>query len=142
MAFNPQFAFGHGLSYTTYAYSDLRLERKQVPWNGPVGVSVTVRNTGRRAGKETVILYVRDVVASLAPPGRRVRRFAKVYLEPGESRTLTFTLRPEDLSFVGADNRTVVEPGDFDVLVGGLTDRFTLQPGATPPRRAPRPGRR
>jgi beta-glucosidase len=142
MAFNPQFAFGHGLSYTTYAYSDLRLERKQVPWGGAVRVSVTVRNAGRRAGKETVILYVRDVVASLAPPGRRVRRFAKVYLEPGESRVLTFTLRPEDLSFVGADNRTVVEPGDFDVLVGGLTERFTLQPGAAPARRAPRPGRR
>lgn len=142
MAFNPQFGFGHGLSYTSYAYSDLRLERRQVPWNGNVGVSVTVRNTGRRAGKETVILYVRDLVASLAPPGKRVRRFAKVYLEPGESRTLTFTLRPEDLSFVGADNRTVVEPGDFDVMVGDLTERFTLRPGATPARRAPRSGRR
>ncbi|MFN2415934.1 MAG: glycoside hydrolase family 3 C-terminal domain-containing protein, partial [Pyrinomonadaceae bacterium] len=142
MAFNPQFAFGHGQSYTTYAYGDLRLSRKQVPWNGTVGVSVTVRNTGRRAGKETVILYVRDVVASLAPPGKRVRRFAKVHLEPGESRVLTFTLRPEDLSFVGADNRTVVEPGDFDVMVGGLTERFTLQPGASPARRVPRPGRR
>ncbi|MET0624119.1 MAG: glycoside hydrolase family 3 N-terminal domain-containing protein [Pyrinomonadaceae bacterium] len=142
MAFNPQFRFGHGLSYTSYTYGDLRLSRRQVPWNGTVGVTVTVRNTGRRAGKETVILYVRDVVASLTPPGRRVRRFAKVHLEPGESRTLTFTLRPEDLSFVGADNRTVVEPGDFDVMVGGLTERFTLQPGAPPVRRAPRPGRR
>ena len=143
MAFNPQFEFGHGLSYTTYVYSDLRLERKTIPWNGQARVSVTVRNTGRRAGKETVILYVRDVVASLAPPGRRVRRFARVYLEPGESRALTFTLRPEDLSFVGADNRTVVEPGDFDVMVGGLTERFTLQPGAAPARgRAQRPGRR
>ncbi|HEX8684848.1 MAG TPA: glycoside hydrolase family 3 C-terminal domain-containing protein, partial [Pyrinomonadaceae bacterium] len=134
MAFNPQFAFGHGLSYTTYAYSDLRLERKTIPWGGEARVSVTVRNTGARAGKETVILYVRDVVASLAPPGRRVRRFARVYLEPGQSRTLAFTLRPEDLSFVGADNRTTVEPGDFDVMVGDLTERFTLQAGAAPPR--------
>jgi beta-glucosidase len=134
MAFNPQFEFGHGLSYTTFAYSDLRLDRREVPWSGTVGVSVTVRNTGRRAGKETVILYVRDVVASLAPPGRRVRRFARVYLEPGQSRTLSFTLRPEDLSFVGADNRPVVEPGDFDVMVGSLTERFTLRPGATPAR--------
>jgi beta-glucosidase len=143
MAFNPQFEFGHGLSYTTYAYSDLRVERRQVPWNGQTRVGVTVRNTGRRAGKETVILYVRDVVASLTPPGRRVRRFARVYLEPGQSRTLSFTLRPEDLSFVGADNRTTVEPGDFDVLVGGLTERFTLQAGATPARgRAQRRGRR
>ncbi|HEX8352479.1 MAG TPA: glycoside hydrolase family 3 N-terminal domain-containing protein [Pyrinomonadaceae bacterium] len=142
MAFNPQFPFGHGLSYTTYAYSDLRVERKQVPWNGAARVSVTVRNTGRRAGKETVILYVRDVVASLTPPGRRVRRFAKVYLEPGQSRTLSFTLRPEDLSFVGADNRATVEPGDFDVMVGGLTERFTLQAGTPPARgRAQRPAR-
>lgn len=143
MAFNPQFEFGHGLSYTTYAYSDLRVERKNVPWNGEARVSVTVRNTGRRAGKETVILYVRDVVASLTPPGRRVRRFAKVYLEPGQSRTLSFTLRPEDLSFVGADNRATVEPGDFDVMVGGLTERFTLQAGTPPARgRAQRQGRR
>ncbi|HEX7955435.1 MAG TPA: glycoside hydrolase family 3 C-terminal domain-containing protein, partial [Pyrinomonadaceae bacterium] len=143
MAFNPQFEFGHGLSYTTYEYSGLRLDRAEVPWNGTVGVTVTVRNTGRRAGKETVILYVRDVVASLAPPGRRVRRFAKVFLEPGQSRALTFTLRPEDLSFVGADNRTVVEPGDFDVMVGGLTQRFALRPAAAPARgRAQRPARR
>jgi beta-glucosidase len=143
MAFNPQFQFGHGLSYTTYAYTDLRVDRRQVPWNGAVGVSVTVRNTGQRAGKETVILYVRDVVASLTPPGRRVRRFAKVYLEPGQSRTLSFTLRPEDLSFIGADNRPLVEPGDFDVMVGGLTEKFTLQAGAAPAGGRPRrPARR
>jgi beta-glucosidase len=127
MAFNPQFEFGHGLSYTTYAYTDLKVSPESVPMSGAVNISVTVRNTGRRAGKETVILYVRDVVASLAPPGRRVRRFAKVYLEPGQSRALNFTLRPEDLSFVGADNRTVVEPGDFDVMVGGLTAKLTVK---------------
>jgi beta-glucosidase len=138
MAFNPQFEFGHGLSYTTYSYSGLRVERQQVPWNGAARVSLTVRNTGRRAGKETVILYVRDVVASLTPPGKRVRRFARVYLEPGESRALNFTLRPEDLSFVGADNRTVVEPGDFEVMVGNLKETFTLLPGA----RKTRPARR
>jgi beta-glucosidase len=144
MAFNPQFEFGHGLSYTTYAYSDLRLDRKAVPSGGTVNVSVTVRNTGARAGKETVILYVRDVVASLAPPGKRVRRFAKVYLEPGQSRTLSFTLRPEDLSFIGADNRSTVEPGDFDVMVGDLKDTFTLQPGSPSPARGrtQRPARR
>ncbi|MDT7807982.1 MAG: beta-glucosidase [Acidobacteriota bacterium] len=144
MAFNPQFEFGHGLSYTTYAYSDLRLDRKAVPSGGTVNVSVTVRNTGVRAGKETVILYVRDVVASLAPPGKRVRRFAKVYLEPGQSRTLSFTLRPEDLSFIGADNRSTVEPGDFDVMVGDLKDTFTLQPGSPSPARGrtQRPARR
>jgi beta-glucosidase len=142
-AFNPQFEFGHGLSYTTFTYSNLRIGQKQVPLNGSVGISVTLTNSGQRAGKETVILYVRDVVASIAPPGKRVRRFAKVYLEPGQSRTLTFTLRPEDLSFIGADNRPTIEPGDFDVMVGGLTDTFTLQAGpARPQVRTQKPARR
>ncbi|HEX8852132.1 MAG TPA: glycoside hydrolase family 3 C-terminal domain-containing protein, partial [Pyrinomonadaceae bacterium] len=126
-AFSPQFRFGHGLSYTTFAYSDLRLDRKTVPSNGEVSISVTVRNTGQRAGKEVVHLFLRDVVASLAPPGKRLKRFAKVYLEPGQSRTLSFRLKREDLSFIGADNKPTVEPGDFDVMVGGLTDKFTLQ---------------
>jgi beta-glucosidase len=128
-AFKPQFEFGQGLSYTTYAYSDLRVSRKQVPMNGSVNVGVTVTNTGRRAGDETIILYVRDRVATLAPPGKRVRRFAKIHLEPGQARTLSFTLTRDDLSFIGADNRPITEPGDFDVMVGALTDSFTLQAG-------------
>ena len=127
MAFNPQFEFGQGLSYTTFTYSNLRLGQKLLPANGTESVSVTVTNSGQRAGKETVILYLRDVVASLSPPGKRVKRFAKIYLEPGQSKTVSFTLRRDDLSFIGADNKPVVEPGDFDVMVGSLTDRFTLQ---------------
>jgi beta-glucosidase len=127
MAFNPQFEFGSGLSYTTFAYSNLRLAQKTMDANGNMSVSVTVTNNGQRAGKETVILYVRDVVASLSPPGKRVRRFAKIYLEPGQTKTLTFTLRRDDLSFIGMDNKPIVEPGDFDVMVGNLTDRFTLR---------------
>ena len=138
-AFNPQFEFGQGLSYTTFAYSNLQVSPKTAPLNGQVQVSVTVANTGRRAGKEAVLLYVRDVVATLTPAGKRIRRFAKIYLEPGQTRTLTFTLRPDDLSFVGADNRTTVEPGDFDVMVGPLSDRFTLQAA---PGRARGPARR
>jgi beta-glucosidase len=127
MAFNPQFEFGHGLSYTTFTYSDLRLGGGEMPANGTMSVSVTVTNSGRRAGKETVILYLRDLVASLSPPGKRVKRFAKIYLEPGQSRTLTFTLGHEDLSFIGNDDKPTVEPGDFDVMVGNLTGRFTLE---------------
>jgi beta-glucosidase len=92
-----------------------------------VKIDVTVTNKGQRAGKETVILYVRDLVASLSPPGKRVRRFAKIALDPGQSRTLTFTLRPDDLSFIGLNNKPVIEPGDFEVLVGGLTGKFTIQ---------------
>src|ERR1043166_4071978 len=127
LATRPQFEFGQGLSYTTFAYSDLRLGSPSMKANGEMPVSVTLKNTGSRAGSETVILYVRDLVASLSPPGRRGRRFGKVYLEPGQSRTLNFRLRGEDLSFIGADNKPTLEPGDFEVLVGGLTAKFTLQ---------------
>ncbi|HKQ52794.1 MAG TPA: glycoside hydrolase family 3 N-terminal domain-containing protein [Pyrinomonadaceae bacterium] len=135
VAFSPQFEFGHGLSYTTFSYSNLRVSQRQIPMNGTVNVTVTVTNTGQRAGKETVILYVRDEVASLSPPGKRVRRFAKVYLEPGQSKTLSFTLTPDDLSYIGSDNKPVIEPGDFSVMVGNLTDRFTLTAGQTRRRR-------
>ncbi|HEX6047415.1 MAG TPA: glycoside hydrolase family 3 N-terminal domain-containing protein [Pyrinomonadaceae bacterium] len=127
MAFNPQFAFGEGLSYTTFAYSDLRLSKPTITSNEELTVNVTVTNTGNRAGKEAVLVYVGDLVASLSPPIKRLRRFAKVSLEPGQKRTLTFKLRRDDLSFIGADNKPVAEPGEFDVMVGGLTQRFTLK---------------
>jgi beta-glucosidase len=127
MAFKPQFEFGEGLSYTTFAYSDLRLGKQVITANEELPVSVTVTNTGRRAGKEAVLVYVSDLVASISPPSRRLRRFAKISLEPGQSRTLTFKLRRDDLSFIGADNKPVAEPGEFDVKVGGLTERFILK---------------
>jgi len=127
MAFNPQFQFGDGLSYTTFTYSDLRLGKQTISMNEELPVSVTVTNSGPRAGKEAVLVYVSDLVASISPPGKRLRRFAKISLEPGKSRTLTFKLRAEDLSFIGADNKPVVEPGEFDVKIGNLTQRFTLK---------------
>ncbi len=127
--FRPQFEFGHGLSYTTFNYTNLRLDRKQVPMNGQVNLSVTVTNSGQRGGKEVVLLYVRERVASLTPAGKRVKRFAKIYLEAGQSRDIAFTLRPDDLSFIGTDNKPTLEAGDFDVMVGSLTDSFSLQPG-------------
>ena len=127
MAFTPQFEFGHGLSYTTFAYSDLRLSQKTITGKGDLSVSVTVTNSGRRAGKEVVQVYVSDLVASLAPAGKRLKRFAKLYLEPGQSRTLTFKLHQDDLSFIGPDNKPVVEPGEFEVMIAGLKDRFELK---------------
>jgi Beta-glucosidase-related glycosidases len=126
-ATSPQFLFGTGLSYTTFVYSDLTVSPKSAPINGQVTVSVKVTNTGNRSGKETAILYVRDEVASISPPGKRVKRFAKIYLEPGQSKTLKFTLNHDDLSFIGADNIPLVEPGDFTVMIGGLSDKFTLR---------------
>src|SRR6266481_443157 len=125
--FNPQFEFGSGLSYTTFAYSDLRLSSKTIASNGDLSVSITVKNSGQRAGKEGVQLYVGDLVASLSPAGKRLKRFAKIYLDPGQSRTLTFKLGPEDLSFIDANNKRVVEPGEFEVTIAGLKNRFELK---------------
>jgi beta-glucosidase len=125
--FTPQFEFGSGLSYTTFTYGDLRLNKKTIAGNEDVSVSVTVKNSGKRAGKEVVQLYLSDLVASLSPPGIRLKRFAKVYLDPGQTRTLTFKLRPDDLSFIDANNKRVVEPGEFEVAIAGLKDRFILK---------------
>lgn len=126
--FNPQFPFGHGLSYTTFKYDGLRLSRKSLSERDKLTVNITVTNTGRRAGGEVVQLYVRDLVASITPPDKRLKRFAKIHLEPGQSRTLTFELDRDDLAFIGQNNRPVVEPGDFELLIGGLTEKFTLTP--------------
>lgn len=123
----PQFAFGHGLSYTTFEYSDLKVEPKSIDPSQQIEVSVTVKNTGQRAGKEIAQLYTHDLVASVTPPGKRLRRFAKINLQAGQSRTLKFTLNSSDLSFIGPDNKPLVEPGDFDVIVGNLTQRFMLR---------------
>jgi beta-glucosidase len=127
MAFKPQFEFGSGLSYTTFGYKDLRLDRSSMSANDELTVTVTVTNTGQRAGKEVVQVYVTDLVASISPPGRRLRRFAKVDLQPGESRTLSFKLRRADLSFINADNKAVAEPGEFEVKIADLSQRFTLR---------------
>jgi beta-glucosidase len=125
--FYPQFEFGSGLSYTSYEYGNLRLSPSSIPMNGELTVSVDITNTGARAGKETVILYLRDEVAKLSPAGKRVRRFAKVYLEPGQRKTITFKLDRDDLTYFDTDNRSTVEAGDFTVMIGDLRGKFTLK---------------
>jgi beta-glucosidase len=125
--FTPQFEFGEGLSYTKFSYKDLRVDRQTIGTGDPLSVSVTLTNSGSRAGKEVVQLYLSDLVASLSPAGKRLKRFAKIYLEPGQSRTLTFRLRPEDLSFIGANNKPLIEPGEFEVTIAGLKERFVLK---------------
>jgi beta-glucosidase len=126
-AFKPQFEFGSGLSYTNFAYSDLAVSPATVKPNATVSVSVKVTNTGKRSGKEVVLVYLRDVVASLTPAGKRLVRFAKIELRPGASQTLTFTLDPSDLSFTGPDNKPLIEPGDFQVRVANLLAGFRLE---------------
>jgi len=120
----PQFEFGSGLSYTTFSYSDLHVARSTASGSQTVRVDVTVKNSGERAGKEVVQLYLNERFASVTPPMKRLKRFAKVMLQPGESRKVSFELTPDDLSFIGADNRRVVEPGVFDVRIGGLQQTF------------------
>lgn len=128
--YRPQWPFGHGLSYTTFAYGDLRLGAARMDTAGRMTVRVTVRNTGSRAGQESVLLYTRQHFASTTPYTRRLRAFQKVSLQPGESRTLTFTLAADDLRYVGRYGRMVLEPGAFDVMVGGLTGTFRVTAGA------------
>jgi beta-glucosidase len=120
----PQFEFGSGLSYTSFSYSDLRVAPATVSGSGIVRVEVTVKNSGSRAGKEVVQLYLNERFASVTPPLKRLKRFAKVLLQPGESRQVFFELTSDDLSFIGADNKRVVEPGVFDVKIGGLQQTF------------------
>lgn len=123
--FRPEWPFGHGLSYTTFAYADLRTGTR-MDADGRLPVQVTVRNTGARAGDEAVLLYTRQHFASTTPYVRRLRGFQKVALAPGESRTLTFVLTADDLRSVDRDGRMTLEPGAFDLMVGGLTGTFQV----------------
>ena len=115
----PLYPFGHGLSYTTFAYGEPRLDRAALRSVDTLTVSVTVTNTGTRAGAEVVQLYVRDDVATVTRPVRQLRGFEKLELAPGETRTVTFRLGPDALSYYGPDLTPVVEPGWFTVFVGG-----------------------
>jgi beta-glucosidase len=124
--FDPQFEFGHGLSYTTFAYSDLRLSNETMASGDRQVVEITITNTGNRAGGHAVLLFVRQHYASLTPYVRRLRGFEKKELAPGESQTVRFVLTRDDLSFVGRDGAALLEPGLFDVMVGDRTATFEL----------------
>ena len=126
---NVQWPFGFGLSYTTFAYSNLRVDRQHFTKDDVLTVSVDVTNTGTRAGQESVLLYSSDLVASLTPENRRLRAFEKVSLQPQETRTVTFRLPAKDLSFVGADGQWLLEEGDFVFTVG--TEKLTTTCDAT-----------
>jgi beta-glucosidase len=113
------FPFGFGLSYTTFTYSDVRLSTNELAMNGKLQASVTVTNSGQKAGAEIVQLYVRDRVGSVTRPVKELKGFQKVELQPGESCDVTFTLSPADLAFYTARGRWEAEPGSFDVYIGG-----------------------
>lgn len=123
----PLFPFGHGLSYTTFEYSGLRIEPAAVDPAGTATVRCTIRNTGTRAGDEVVQLYVRDVLASVARPVLELKGFTRVSLSPGQSTDVTFTLGPEALKMLGADMKWVVEPGAFRVMIGASSKDIRLR---------------
>src|SRR6184192_3464311 len=115
----PLFPFGYGLSYTRFAYANLRVMPARIGTHEPTAVSVDVTNTGTRAGDEVVQLYIRDAVSMATRPVKELRGFRRVPLQPGETRTVTFEIGPEQLAYHGPDMKRVVEPGQFEVMVGG-----------------------
>ncbi len=112
--------FGYGLSYTTYEYSNLKVDKSQFAADDVLTVTVDVKNTGAKAGKEAVLLYSSDLVATMVPDNKRLRNFTKIELQPGETKTVSFQLPAKDLAYVGADGKWILEEGDFILKVGKL----------------------
>jgi beta-glucosidase len=125
--YDPQFPFGHGLSYTAFETRDLKIDRAKMKRGETLGVSVTVANVGSRAGQEVVALYLTDVYGQVSRPVRQLKKFAKIALEPGKEELVRFALTDDDLSFIGLENRRIVEPGLFKVTVGSMTKDFVLE---------------
>ncbi|HEV9036517.1 MAG TPA: glycoside hydrolase family 3 N-terminal domain-containing protein [Puia sp.] len=122
--YDPLFPFGWGLSYTTFTYGPITLSSPGLSGSGKLTVSLTVTNSGKKDGKNTVELYTREHYASVTPNMRRLRAFEKIFLKAGESKTVSFTLDRNDLAFVNAQLKTVTEPGDFDIYIGDQRKTF------------------
>ena len=116
-----QWPFGYGMSYTTFEYANLKVDKATFSADDILTISVDVKNTGSRAGKEAVLLYSSDLVASIVPDNKRLRDFTKIELQPGEVKTVTFQLPAKNLAFVGADGKWILEEGDFILKIGNQT---------------------
>lgn len=125
-AYKPLYPFGHGLSYTTFQTSGLKVEKNKISLGEKINITVNVKNTGALKGKETVLLYLNDMAASVTRPTKQLKAFKKIELNPGQTEQLSFTLTPYDLSFISVDLRRIVEPGNFKVMVGNETVGFTV----------------
>ena len=126
--YNPQFPFGFGLSYTTFAYSNLKLSTDTISGDQKVNISVDVKNTGKREGKEVVQLYIGDLYnSSIIPPVKQLKGFDKIDLKPGESKTVDFTIDQKNLSFVNAQKKRVTEPGAYKVTINKLSAKFYVK---------------
>jgi beta-glucosidase len=124
----PLFPFGHGLSYTSFKYSKLKISSNQITANGQVIITVDIKNTGKREGDEVVQLYVHDVICSVKRPIKELRGFERISLNPGEAKTVTFSLPYEKLSFYDEkSHQFIVEPGTFEVMVGSSSEDIRLK---------------
>ena len=124
---SPLFAFGLGLSYTSFEYSELNLEKVEIKDNETVNISVKVKNTGNYAGHEVVQMYIRDCVSSVTRPVKELKAFQKIYLQIGEIKTVTFEITPEKLAFWNIDMNFVVEIGEFEIMLGSSSKDIDLQ---------------
>ena len=123
----PRYPFGHGLTYTSFAYSDLQLDKSETAPDSPVTVSCKIKNTGERAGTEIVQLYLSDPHASMTRPNQELQGFARVSLEPGETKTVFFIVAPSLMAFTDEDMRWKIEKGEIDVRVGASSDDIRLE---------------
>jgi len=123
----PLYPFGYGLSYTTFAYSNLVVTPDQQKTQGDIQVSVDITNSGARAGDEVVQLYLRDKVSSVTTYVSQLRGFERVTLKPGETKTLHFTLHPDDLALLDKNMNWTVEPGEFEVMIGASSEDIKLK---------------
>jgi beta-glucosidase len=124
---SPQYAFGHGLSYTTFKYSDINLDKTVIALNDTIKVTVNVTNTGKYDGEEVVQLYIKDKVAQPVRPIMELKDFQKIKLNPGETKTLVFYIQKEKLSFYNDDLKWITQPGDFEVMIGSASDDIRLK---------------
>ena len=132
--YNPLYSFGYGLSYTTFSYSNIKLSKPDLKDGETLSISVDVKNTGNREGKESVLLYISEEYASITPDTKRLRGFEKINLQPGEIRTVTFKITPKDISFINDLSKSVTEPGEFTIRIGDQTQTFNYISNTVPSR--------
>jgi beta-glucosidase len=126
MSGQPLFPFGYGLSYTTFEYSDLTFDNREIGVNGSTKVRCKIRNSGKTEGAEVVQLYMKDVFASLAQPVIQLKGFQKVNLKPGEVKEVAFEITPEMLKLLNQEMKWIVEPGDFRFMIGSSSKDIRL----------------
>jgi beta-glucosidase len=122
MPFTPLYPFGYGLSYTTFKFSNIKVVKKKINKNDSLKVLVDIKNTGSYAGTEIAQLYIRDLVADVTRPVKELKGFKRVFLNPGETKIITFTITPKLLEFYNIDMKKTIEPGKFNVMIGGNSD--------------------